>query len=144
MWYKKHFRCILKFVVIIVIFTMSVVGMRAQHCDSLVGHWMNQDSSIMMVDSDHAGKLLGHYQSNASNDADLFPLDGFVNRALVIPTLSFAVSWGTYGSITSWTGYCKTDEKGPYIKTMWHLVRPYAEEDWERFVTNTSTFRPRS
>ena len=112
-----------------------------QSCDKLTGMWINQDSSIINI-TEVAGILQGHYQSNASGDIRLFPFSGYVNRQGALPTLSFAISWAEYGSITSWTGYCKEKDGQPIVTTMWHLVRPYVEEDWERFVTNTSTFKP--
>ena len=114
----------------------------AQSCDSLIGRWINQDSSILHIDLETNGMIKGHYQSNASNDSMRYPLHGLVNRSEDLPTVSFTVSWGDYGSITSWTGYCQEEENKPTITTMWHLVRPYVEQDWERMLTNKSTFRP--
>ena len=112
----------------------------AQSCQSLAGQWINQDSSILEFTTDD-GVLQGFYQSNASDDARRFPLHGVINSAGEMVTLAFMVSWYEYGSITSWTGYC-IDGEEPEIHTMWHLVRPYVTYDWERFVTNTSTFVP--
>ena len=121
---------------------LGALACSSQSCDSLVGGWINQDSSIMHIISDVNGTLTGHYQSNASQDATLFSFVGLVNRNDAIPTLTFAISWGDYGSITSWTGYCSVEGDEAELTTMWHLVRPYVEYDWERFVTNTSTFKP--
>jgi hypothetical protein len=126
----------------ILILTLTSLAGWTQSCDSLEGRWINQDSSIMHIMSESNGMLTGTYQSNASRDSRLFPFAGHVNRQGEFPTLSFAVSWAEYGSMTSWTGYCREKQGLSTLMTMWHLVRPYVDEDWERFVTNTSTFTP--
>ena len=129
-------------VLIVLLSSVHVCETKAQSCDSLAGHWINQDSSIMHFDIETNGMLNGYYQSNASNDSLLFPLLGWVNRTMEPTPLTFAVSWGDYGSITSWTGYCQEEDDVSIITVMWHLVRPYVEHEWERILTNKSTFRP--
>ncbi len=114
----------------------------AQSCDSLMGAYINQDSSIVHIKVDDGGFLKGSYQSNASDDTILYPLYGVVNRHSDLTTLSFHVSWDAFGSITSWTGYCEDDENEIKLTLMWHLVRPYVKYDWERMVTNKSVFTP--
>ena len=76
-------------------------------------------------------------------DGKVFPLSGWVNRSDDHPdevNISFTVRWEGYGSITSWTGYCTKAEEGYHIKTIWNLVRLGKEYDWERVITNASTF----
>ncbi len=136
---KSGFQCF----ALLVFLSFTPAWTQAQNCDSLMGQWINPDGSVLHILDESQEFFSGYYQSNASGDANKFEFVGVVNRKGKLPTLSFQVNWQDYGSITSWTGYCKEEEHGPVITTMWHLVRPYVEDDWERFVTNTSTFRPK-
>ncbi|MDX1478316.1 MAG: avidin/streptavidin family protein [Saprospiraceae bacterium] len=119
----------------------------AQSCSDLQGIWENELGSrlvIAQVTTDH--QLQGEYRSSSGVDGQTFPLIGWVNNrgpdAKGPVTISFSVRWEGYGSLTSWTGTCETDEDGASIKTLWHLVRPGPEFAWERIIANSSTFRP--
>lgn len=124
------------------VFVFATSILCAQSCSELTGSWMNQDSSILHVELIEDGKFVGAYQSNASDDARLWTTHGTVNDEKDIATMAWMVNWGEYGSITSWTGYCKEKNGVPTITTQWYLVRPYVTYDWERFVVNQSVFTP--
>ncbi len=110
----------------------------------LIGAWQNELGSVLHIDSiGSTGEIYGHYASSTGVDGKIFPLDGKVNATTENPhefNLAFMVRWEGYGSITSWTGYFIDDDKGSRIKTLWHLVRSGKEYDWERIITNSSTF----
>ena len=111
--------------------------------DQLVGNWENELGSMLVVDSVQNYVMHGAYHSSSGVDGRIFPLQGWVNRSDSTSAwaVSFMVQWEDYGSITSWTGFLDEDKEGPYLKTLWHLVRPGEKEPWERIITNSSTFR---
>lgn len=121
-------------------------SMIAQNCDHLSGIWKNELGSVLAIDSiDHdRGIIHGEYRSSSGVDGKVFPLQGWINwgEKKQVPSISFTVRWTGYGSITSWSGYCDQDKMGPFIKTLWHLVRPDTEHSWERVISNSSVFRP--
>lgn len=132
------------FICILCVYSLFFVSHDAisQDCTNLSGSWINQDSSILKITRDENGSIHGTYQSNASDDPVLHSWTGVVNRHADPVTFAFSISWGDYGSITSWTGYCSESGGELQLTTLWHLVRPYVEYDWERFVTNSSSFTP--
>ena len=115
-----------------------------QSCTQMAGKWTNEFGSVLVVDSiGIKGQLIGHYASSTGVDGKIFPLNGWVNKNEDHPdeiNISFMVQWEGYGSITSWTGYCISDNEGSRIKTIWNLVRSGKDYDWERIITNSSTF----
>lgn len=126
--------------IVAMLFVISQVS--AQDCSQLTGTWMNLDSSVLHIETVEESRFIGAYQSNASDDVTLWATQGVVNNETEMTTISWMVNWGEYGSITSWTGYCKEEDGVPTITTQWYLVRPYVKYDWERFVTNQSIFTP--
>tara|TARA_B100000497_G_scaffold123387_1_gene155960 strand:+ start:1289 stop:1711 length:423 start_codon:yes stop_codon:yes gene_type:complete len=122
------------------------IGAHSQNCKNLTGGWQNELGSILQIDSiSNKGEILGVYKSSTGVDGKTFDLQGFLNYSADHPdqkNLSFSVRWKGYGSITSWTGYCYQLENRDQIKTVWHLVRSGKEFDWERVITNSSTFKP--
>jgi len=110
----------------------------------LVGTWQNELRSELVIDSVSArGILFGEYRSSSGVDGKIFPMQGWTNSKPDSPSIAvaFNVHWGDYGSITSWSGYLDQDNKGYYLKTLWHLIRPAEEQPWERIISNSSTFR---
>ena len=130
------------FCIITLFFFLAFNGLMAQSCDSLVGNWINQDSSLLIIHDELDGRIAGLYQSVASNDRTVYPCIGMVNRSDTTTAIAFHVSWSGYGSITGWTGYCREKLGIPTITTAWHLVRPSSNYEWNRFTTNVSTFVP--
>ena len=118
----------------------------AQDCTELAGQWQNESGSILQIDSISTdGTIIGVYKSASGVDGKIFGLQGWTNSTDELPhetNISFSVRWGGYGSITSWTGYCHELNGKDQIKTVWHLVRSGKEFDWERIITNSSTFLP--
>jgi hypothetical protein len=116
----------------------------SQDCKHLKGQWVNEMGSALIIEAvQKEGKIIGQYASSTGVDGKIFPLSGWVNQSEEHPkevNISFMVQWEGYGSITSWTGYCLISDGGPQIKTIWNLVRSGKEYDWERIITNSSTF----
>jgi len=131
----------MKFVYLIGISFLFYYGVSAQ---DLTGSWINELGSVLVIDSIATdGSIQGVYKSSSGVDGKTFELTGAVNQGNTdVIAIAFRVRWEGYSSITSWTGFAHIDSEGPYIKTMWHLVRPDEKEPWERIITNSSTFRP--
>jgi hypothetical protein len=126
-------------------------------CSSMAGVWHNQLGSTLTIASvdSTSGRVEGSYVSPSGTQGQARPLLGWTNSQAPkkrcpsdakeqdnIKAISFAVHWGPYGSITSWTGYCR-DEKGiPTITTVWHLVRSNSDYSWDHILTNSDTFTP--
>ena len=118
-----------------------------QTCQNLEGKWENELGSLLVIEKIKSdGSIVGEYRSSTGVDGKVFPLVGWVNNYdgadNAVPSIAFSVRWEGYNSITSWTGSCDNDEEGPRIKTLWNLVRPEQEFEWERIISNSSTFRP--
>ena len=130
---------------LVVVFSLHFFGVTyAQDCNNMVGQWVNELGSVFIIEKiEEDGKILGKYASSTGVDGKVFPLSGWSNRSADHPdevNIAFSVRWEGYGSITSWTGYCLEDESGAQIKTVWNLVRSGKDFDWERIITNASTF----
>lgn len=126
------------------LFAFAIANVNAQDCQKLTGTWVNELGSALVIESiAEDGQIIGEYRSSTGVDGKVFPLMGWVNAKTELPeekNMAFSVRWEGYGSITSWTGYCNNDEGIAKIKTLWHLVRSEKEFDWERIITNSSTF----
>ena len=119
----------------------------AQDCSDLTGTWQNELGSQLVIESiTPDSQIEGVYKSSSGVDGKTFALMGWVNnyqkQGESAVSIAFSVRWEGYASITSWTGSCAVDDEGPFIKTLWHLVRPDTEFEWERVIANSSTFRP--
>lgn len=116
-----------------------------QDCQKLDGQWQNESGSILQINSVAPNGIIeGVYKSSTGVDGQTFALQGWTNVNSEVPeekNISFSVRWDGYGSITSWTGYCYSADGRDHIKTMWHLVRSGKEFNWERIITNSSTFK---
>ena len=134
-----------KRLIVIVLLNWWVFNLiQGQDLNSLLGSWENELGSVLVIDSiDHNSQIIGVYKSSTGVDGKIFSLKGWINQDAGTGRLAiaFSVRWEGYGSITSWTGYTDEDERGVYIKTLWHLIRPQSELPWERIITNASTFR---
>lgn len=88
-------------------------------------------------------KVSGYYQTKLGRPdfEDKYEVTGFTDGEFI----GFVVMWKGYHSITSWTGRYGCDEKGEYIKSMWHIGSKYRDksnteetEEWNCFTTNQS------
>ena len=119
-------------------------------CENMTGEWLNPSGSVLVIEGvDKMGSIKGHYLSSMGTDGQRFPLIGWVNRKPHeaekdnTVAITFSVRWGEYGSITSWTGYCKNINDIPTINTSWHLVRPVTDESYEHILTGGYPFTPK-
>ena len=119
-------------------------------CENMTGEWLNPSGSVLVIENvDKTGSIKGHYLSSVGTDGQRFPLIGWVNQKPHeaerdnTVAITFSVRWGEYGSITSWTGYCKNINDIPTIQTSWHLVRPVTDESYEHILTGGYPFTPK-
>ena len=130
--------------------TVKVSEKQTCTCQNMTGEWLNPSGSVLVIEKvDKTGSIKGHYLSSLGTDGQRFPLIGWVNQKPYeaerdnTVAISFSVRWGEYGSITSWTGYCKNINDIPTIQTSWHLVRPVTDESYEHILTGGYPFVPK-
>ena len=111
----------------------------------LSGTWVNDAGSAVTLCLSGTGQLSGIYQTElgAPDPESEFPLTGWVNGDV----LAFSVRFDGFGSITSWSGQLTEDDKGPFIRTLWHYTKdiPDAEEPediWRTINSGYAIFRP--
>ncbi len=95
------------------------------------GTWHNQHGSEMRLTVAADGKLTGTFHTGVGSPSpsEEFPLVGFVCGDLI----GFAVSFGKYQSVTTWTGQHTIEDGVEVIETMWHLainIEDRAEKEW--------------
>ena len=107
------------------------------------GEWSSDLGSRINLTISADGSVIGKYRAAAGFPyADTeFPLVGFANGEL----LSFTVSFGKYGLVTSWAGQLTREFDRAVIKTMWLLARNVPDPDdstnlWGAVLTGYNNF----
>ena len=124
----------------------------ARDCTNLSGQWttnMGATVSLDRVDAE-SGMITGRYFPASMPDR-AFPLTGFVNangreeggerERHYAPAISFAVSFGEFGGITSWNGICLMNDGVPQIETEDLIIAPMADYDWSHVIDNHDTLK---
>jgi hypothetical protein len=137
-----------------VLTTLSAVA--APSCANPVGEWTNQikpKASTLKITSVQDGSLQGTYLSPSGTQGDEYPLAGWVNAAAAEKNkdnaviISFSVNWGArYGSITSWTGVCRTVNGASKITALWHLGMSNSVSgnfEWAHVLSGQDIFQPK-
>lgn len=113
------------------------------HSTLFLGVWQNDRGSVVNFTSTKE-ILSGYYQTQLGqpDKSQKFPLTGFVQGDLI----TFTVNFTGYGSITSWSGQLSKDERGDYIRTLWHLTRDVEDDQektdlWRSITAGASDFR---
>jgi hypothetical protein len=140
----------LSFIVGLTLFA-STVHAATPSCENLNGEWVNQLGSTLSIEKvdSSTGSISGTYQSPSGTAGQKHPLVGWLNKSNPvqgkdnITVVSFSVNWGTYGSVTSWSGTCSSTSEKPTIKTIWNLVRSNSDFSWDHILTNSDTFTPK-
>ncbi|SIT48088.1 putative exported avidin family protein [Paraburkholderia ribeironis] len=119
-------------------------------CASLVGSWGNQLGSTMNIVSVNptTGAITGTYRSPSGTTGQQFPLIGWTNTAPAqngqdnVTLVSFTVNWGNYGTVTSWSGLCRTQDRVPIIAALWNFAQSNAQFSWSHVNTGQDVFMP--
>lgn len=89
------------------------------------------------------GKVSGIFQTvhGSPTFEEKFEVTGFSDGELI----GFTVLWHGHHSVTAWAGRYGIDEKGEFIRSMWHLVHKYKDrqcqeptEIWNSYLSNAS------
>jgi len=122
----------------------ALMGCATAQAHDLDGLWVNEAGSAVELRVADDGSLSGHYRTELGQpDADSrFALTGWAQGDAV----AFSVSFTGFGSITSWSGQLSEDDRGEFIRTLWHYTKdiPDAEEAddlWKTINTGFATFR---
>jgi hypothetical protein len=119
-------------------------------CQNPTGEWKNQLNSTLSITSYDAatGQLSGTYISPSGGGTSKFPLVGWLNVLAPQPSkhnvtiVSFSVRWGTFGSVTSWTGTCVDVSGTARLTTLWQLGRSNSDFEWDHVLAGTDLFSP--
>jgi hypothetical protein len=131
-------------------------------CNHPVGKWQNRQKSVLEIKTYDAatGALAGEYisRSGASAGPTPYPVVGWINTAPAesgasgkadkgnhAMVVTFAVRWGTLGSVSAWTGTCAVNAQssGPdQISALWHTTRPNTGFEWDHTLTGSDRFDP--
>ncbi len=133
-------------------FSTPASAASAPTCANPIGAWTNHLSqpstlTIKSVDSS-TGEIVGTYRSPSGTGGQDYPLIGWMNQATAgsgkdsAVILSFSVRWGSYGSVTSWTGVCRTTNSQSVLSAMWFLGRAVTDFEWDHVLSGQDTFDP--
>ncbi|WP_409975459.1 MULTISPECIES: avidin/streptavidin family protein [Xanthomonas translucens group] len=123
----------------------------APTCTNPVGAWENQLGSTLTITAvQPSGQLSGTYVSPSGTTGSVYPLIGWFASPVAgstapskLPAITFSVQWGSYGSLTAWTGTCDASGGVPTITTVWHLARTASQYSWDHMLTNSDVFVPK-
>lgn len=118
---------------------------------SFLGLWVSGRGSTLEIESinSQSGELRGWFRSATGTDdnPEARPVVGFVNFAEKFPgaasyglPISLTVSWGPYGSISSWTGLILKTDSRTTIETQWLHARGSTQFEWDHTLTGSDTF----
>jgi hypothetical protein len=103
--------------------------------------------TITAVDA-QTGQISGTYQSPSGTSGQKFPLTGWLTKAPPVANkdnavvISFAVNWGSYHTVTSWSGICRTTGGIDTLVALWHLADPVAGYEWSHVLSGQDIFSP--
>jgi len=115
----------------------------AASCANPVGIWTNQLKStltITVVDA-QVGQISGSYQSSSK-----FPLIDWLTKARGQQRLCrgdfICRELGSYHTVTSWSGICRTTSSTDTLVALWHLADSVAGYEWSHVLSGQDTFSP--
>ena len=117
-------------------------------CHQLKGYWVNDKGARINIRSTEGGQLIGTYFTPERVGNYRYRIQGVTNSKKAkaqddnVIVISFAVQWKTLGSLTSWTGYCRTIGNTSEMKLITHDVKPNARTDNEHMHTYYEQFTP--
>jgi hypothetical protein len=135
------------------------VAAKPPSCIQPVGRWENVRGSVLEIRNYNAatGAVSGQYISN-SGATGSHPIVGWINSAPAessapdkadkgnhAEVITFAVSWGTLGGISAWTGTCAVNSQSSgreQISALWHTTRPNTGFEWDHTLTGSDRFDP--
>jgi hypothetical protein len=120
-------------------------------CTQPVGRWRNERGSVLEIRNYDAttGAISGQYISNSGTTGS-DPIVGWINSAPPetkgdhAEVITFAVRWGTVGSVSAWTGTCAVNSHSglEQISALWHTARPNSEFEWQHILTGADRLDP--
>ena len=120
------------------------------NCQDLKGHWINElGSTLIITGVKKNGRISGRFISPLQAGGEEFLMMGWANDTPPpegldhMTAITFAVNWGRYGSLSSWSGGCALEEGIPTMSMIWNLVLANAQFDWGHILSNSDSFRPK-
>lgn len=112
----------------------------------LIGHWRNQNGSLLIIDSVVKSLITGRFQSAKGRAArdEVYPVIGCVNDEIVTFTVDFRAQGRNLHSVANFSG---RREGKDAIHTTWILARQYEDRElenptqpWNTFIVNADVF----
>ncbi len=127
------------------------VDVRAE-VNNLKGLWVSGRGSTFEIEEidEKTGELRGWFRSSTGTDDEdkAVPVVGYVNFAERFPNapsyglpISFSVSWGPYGSISTWSGLVLKKKPQTTIETQWLHTRGSTQFDWDHTLAGNDVFK---
>jgi hypothetical protein len=114
------------------------------------GRWVNQNGSVLDIDTLVSGRFGGTFQSKKGRAAQdkTYPVLGIVNGELVSFAVSFDDGTTNLASITAFSGRLAKDRDGiERLHALWVLARQFEDEArtkptqvWNTFLINADVF----
>jgi hypothetical protein len=116
----------------------------------IVGRWVNQNGSTLVIDAVEDGHIIGRFESKKGRAAKgvEYPVAGLQNGELVSFLVSFDSPSENLHAITSFAGRWESASDGiQRIHTTWVLSRQFEDSEmqkpthvWNTFLTNSDVF----
>ena len=118
---------------------------------TVLGRWINQNGSELVIDHSDAGQFSGWFQSakgRAARDRQ-YPVLGLQNGEIISFMVEFADSRENLHAVSSFSGRLAHNRDGiEEIHTIWVLARQFEDEErakptqpWNAFLVNSDVFR---
>lgn len=114
----------------------------------ITGSWVNQNGSVLTIESDANGIITGEFVSTKGRAARgiCYPVIGTRNHNLVSFSVNFRTSDQDLRAITTFSGRLEPGSI-PTIHTVWILSREFEDHEqtkpthvWNTFLTNSDVF----
>ena len=119
-------------------------------CKHLKGKWVNELGSTLIISNiKEDGRLSGRFISPLQAGAEEFLVIGWANdlpppeNLHHFTAITFAVNWGVYGSLSSWSGGCAVRDGVATMSMIWNLVLANAQFEWDHILSNSDSFTPK-
>lgn len=114
----------------------------------LTGSWVNQNGSVLTIESEENGSIVGEFVSTKGRAARgiTYPVIGVRNHNLVSFSVNFQSTDHDLRAITTFSGRLESGSE-PKIHTVWVLAREFEDAEqskpthvWNTFLTNSDVF----
>lgn len=112
---------------------------------NISGRWYNELGSVMDLQADDQGNIIGTYHTAVGKAESQYVLVGRYDQTQQNGTIGWVVNWSNqYGdsySVTSWSGQFQTIQNNETLVTMWLLTnKTNPKDDWASTLVGQDVF----